>query len=200
MERFVIIVNGFHPFTIITKHSILDVAASLDPPLDILEDKTNMLKLWKNIAHSVHFQRKIRNKIWQWLLFLLLLIPMVKKNLPNLANNFHSPILFKTIVRFALLMIWINIWSKWQNLVSFFSYQSNSQQLFYNYKDLPLYQIAVTTVNNLILLKRNYSTIILIKKSESERISFKCVWFETVSVANRLDKNVSTFVGNRQLS
>ena len=93
MERFVIIVNGFHPFTIITKHSILDVAAALDPPLDILEDKTNMLKLWKNIAHSVHFQRKIRNKIWQWLLFLLLLIPMVKKNLPNLANNFHSPIL-----------------------------------------------------------------------------------------------------------
>ena len=33
MERFVIIVNGFQPLTIITKRSILDVAAVLDPPL-----------------------------------------------------------------------------------------------------------------------------------------------------------------------
>ena len=32
MERFVIIVNGFKPLTIITKCSILDVAAVLDPP------------------------------------------------------------------------------------------------------------------------------------------------------------------------
>ena len=35
MERFVIIVNGFQPLTIITKRSILDVAAVLDPPLDL---------------------------------------------------------------------------------------------------------------------------------------------------------------------
>ena len=33
MECFVIINNGFKPLTIITKHSILDVAAVLDPPL-----------------------------------------------------------------------------------------------------------------------------------------------------------------------
>ena len=33
MERFVIIVNGFHPLAIITKRSILDIAAALDPPL-----------------------------------------------------------------------------------------------------------------------------------------------------------------------
>ena len=33
MERFEIIVNGFQPLTIITKHSVLDVAAVLDPPL-----------------------------------------------------------------------------------------------------------------------------------------------------------------------
>ena len=33
MERFVIIANGFQPLTIITKRSILDVAAVLDPPL-----------------------------------------------------------------------------------------------------------------------------------------------------------------------
>ena len=35
MERFVIIVNGFQPLTIITKRSILDVAAALDPPLHL---------------------------------------------------------------------------------------------------------------------------------------------------------------------
>ena len=33
MECFVIIGNGWKPLTIITKHSILDVAAVLDPPL-----------------------------------------------------------------------------------------------------------------------------------------------------------------------
>ena len=33
MERFVIIANGFQPLTIITKHSILDVATALDSPL-----------------------------------------------------------------------------------------------------------------------------------------------------------------------
>ena len=33
MEHFVIIVNGFKSLTIITKRSILDVAAVLDPPL-----------------------------------------------------------------------------------------------------------------------------------------------------------------------
>ena len=35
MERFVIIVNGFKLLTIITKRSILDLAAALDPPLDL---------------------------------------------------------------------------------------------------------------------------------------------------------------------
>ena len=33
MERFVIIVNGWKALTITTKHSILDVAAALNPPL-----------------------------------------------------------------------------------------------------------------------------------------------------------------------
>ena len=36
MERFVIIFNGFQPLTIITKRSILDVAAVLDPPLHLI--------------------------------------------------------------------------------------------------------------------------------------------------------------------
>ena len=33
IEHFVIIINGFQPLTIITKLSILDVAAALDPSL-----------------------------------------------------------------------------------------------------------------------------------------------------------------------
>ena len=35
MERFVIIVNGFQPLTIITKRSNVDVSAVLDPLLRI---------------------------------------------------------------------------------------------------------------------------------------------------------------------
>ena len=33
MEHFVVIINGFQPLTTITKRSVLDVAAVLDPPL-----------------------------------------------------------------------------------------------------------------------------------------------------------------------
>ena len=36
MECFVIIINDWKPLTIVTKHSILDVVAALDPPLDRL--------------------------------------------------------------------------------------------------------------------------------------------------------------------
>ena len=39
MERFVIIVNGFQSLTIITKRSILDVAASLGPPMSLTSNK-----------------------------------------------------------------------------------------------------------------------------------------------------------------
>ena len=45
MEHFVIIVNGFQPLTIITKHSILDDAAALDPPLAL---QTITYKQYKN--------------------------------------------------------------------------------------------------------------------------------------------------------
>ena len=38
MGRFVIIVNGFQPLTIIKKRSILDVAAALNPPLKLKEE------------------------------------------------------------------------------------------------------------------------------------------------------------------
>ena len=43
MERFVIIVNGCRlPLTIITKRSILDVAAILDPPLNACSNKCHI--------------------------------------------------------------------------------------------------------------------------------------------------------------
>ena len=35
MEHFVMIVNSFQPLTIITKSSMLNVAAALDPPLQV---------------------------------------------------------------------------------------------------------------------------------------------------------------------
>ena len=40
MECFVIIVNGWKPLTIITKQSILDVAAALDPPRKLSDAAT----------------------------------------------------------------------------------------------------------------------------------------------------------------
>ena len=46
MERFVIIVNGFQPLTIITKHSILDVAAVLDPLLKSIIEQ--LQSAWKS--------------------------------------------------------------------------------------------------------------------------------------------------------
>ena len=42
MERFVIMINGLQPLTIITKHSILNVAAVVDPPLSKVNEKTNL--------------------------------------------------------------------------------------------------------------------------------------------------------------
>ena len=42
-----IIVNGFQPLTIITKRSILDAAAALDPPLPVVNelDKCEVSKM-----------------------------------------------------------------------------------------------------------------------------------------------------------
>ena len=42
MKRFVIIVNGFQPLTIIPNGSILDVAAVLDPPLSSILKHKNL--------------------------------------------------------------------------------------------------------------------------------------------------------------
>ena len=48
MECFVIIVNGWKPLTIITKHFILDVATALDPPLATYAFRRNQVKAFFN--------------------------------------------------------------------------------------------------------------------------------------------------------
>ena len=59
--RFVIIVNDFEPLTIITKRSILDVAAVLDPPLIPL----SFLNFWKIFNPFVVFlYRSLLNLNW----------------------------------------------------------------------------------------------------------------------------------------
>ena len=47
MELFVIIVNDWKPLTIITKCSILDVAAVLDPPLHAFHTNQLLLEVKK---------------------------------------------------------------------------------------------------------------------------------------------------------
>ena len=51
IERFVTIVNGFQPLTIVTKRSILDVAAVPDPPL-ILMEKTEFFTFLKSLFYA----------------------------------------------------------------------------------------------------------------------------------------------------
>ena len=67
IEHFVIIINGSKPLTVITKSSILDVAAVLDPPLQIQlellratmskratsKKKNSMNKLWNHSSSNV---------------------------------------------------------------------------------------------------------------------------------------------------
>ena len=122
MERFVIIVNGF-------RHCISFGLSSTFLRFTLKLVKIDILIYWKikQICRSCgkilcilfisrqKFEIKFRNGYCfycfshHWL-----------KNVTNLANHPHLPVLIKTMENFALLMIWINIGSKWQNLVSFF--------------------------------------------------------------------------------
>ena len=52
IELFVIILNGWKPLTIITKCSIFDAAAALDPPLKVIS---------QHVINSLIFIDKIRN-------------------------------------------------------------------------------------------------------------------------------------------
>ena len=54
MERFVIIASGFKPLTIITKRSILDVAAVLGPPLEAACNVYSMMIVPMIIYSSTH--------------------------------------------------------------------------------------------------------------------------------------------------
>ena len=56
VELFVIIVNGFQPLTIITKNSTLDVAAVLDPPLDIKHKIASLKCSWVKRLYTENFQ------------------------------------------------------------------------------------------------------------------------------------------------
>ena len=60
-KHFVIIVNGWKPLTIITKSSILDVAAVLGPPLYILF-QPNVMELNKN-SHQKYFVKELFFKV-----------------------------------------------------------------------------------------------------------------------------------------
>ena len=59
MEWFVIIVNSLQPLTIITKHSILDVAAALDPPLYKIVHENLKLEFWCIIEEMVSLVESI---------------------------------------------------------------------------------------------------------------------------------------------
>ena len=48
-----IIINGWKPLTIITKHYILDVAAALDPPLSIHQPKQSLADVLCNSSSEV---------------------------------------------------------------------------------------------------------------------------------------------------
>ena len=70
MECFVIIVHGFQPkaVTIITKHSILDAAATLDPPLKLL-----------NLYETINLHFKVSDIVLQNAL--LVFLPTVSNSL-----------------------------------------------------------------------------------------------------------------------
>ena len=57
MEHFGIIVNGWKPLTIITKSSILDVAAVLDPPLlvTLKQEIDCRISLFKKSCSTINF-------------------------------------------------------------------------------------------------------------------------------------------------
>ena len=67
-----IIVNGWKPLTIITKHSILDVTAALDPPLGliyILKDYVKFLSFLKLIFRTNEMWQTAKIEMFQEVLF-----------------------------------------------------------------------------------------------------------------------------------
>ena len=97
-ECFVIIVNGFQPLTIITKRSILDVAAIRDPPLDF-NPETGRL-------------RNLAPKGSSWSLFsehTIILGPLLSL---IYINNLRKAITFSQLLHFADDTCLLNIQNK----------------------------------------------------------------------------------------
>ena len=72
MARFLIIVNGWEPLTIIAKRSILDVASALDPPLPDIQTSEKKLQLCGEKKFNLLIMDKLRNSFedgyvyWNW--------------------------------------------------------------------------------------------------------------------------------------
>ena len=87
-----IIVNGSQPLTIITKHSILDVAASLDPPL-------GTEKSWIS-PNPQHHHRKVLRVI---LVYLMHIDITVHWSLHNCNSySFLTKVISRSIVEYIL--------------------------------------------------------------------------------------------------
>ena len=81
MERFVIIVNGWKALTIITKHSILDVAAVLDPSLLLCApSKSSILLVLSSFWGS----------FWKYFSYIGALIAKGRPPFPGLTPAFHA--------------------------------------------------------------------------------------------------------------
>ena len=76
MEHFVIIVNDWKLLTIITKSSILDVAAVLDPPLGFYIDFSNIIQDFLLKAIIIKSLIEKREKEKSYLVLLKLAIPI----------------------------------------------------------------------------------------------------------------------------
>ena len=86
MECFVIIVNGFQPLIIITKRSILDVAAAPDPPLEFC-------------LSMIVFNTETRRKLFFWffLNYLKCFILTVFSNFSTLIKPFSTNVPLMTV-------------------------------------------------------------------------------------------------------
>ena len=113
-----IIVNGFQPLTIITKHSILDVAATLDPPLLIhllLKNIWLLVHLLPNGKELILFQsrRRMINKYYQTInqyLFCVFTIIVLKNFLSkNFSNLLRTKICYLNINRVSVQVIHVCI-------------------------------------------------------------------------------------------
>ena len=93
MECFVITVNGYKPLTIITKHSILDVAAVLDPPLG----SSFLLKIHMNFCYQY---AKLRSATYEKIHLDLL------QSFPKMKLKVHSQ-LSKKIVENSVVPLFV---------------------------------------------------------------------------------------------